>query len=847
MTLVIGSSLPIRIGSPQQRTAFALKQALNSRGDKSTHLTVDLWGTEWSSRALMMAGDKLVVPAESPARSFWRFPRTSSLNGGEGLGPDDEVLDARTRKKIIAFIQHHQPRDILLTEVAFLADLAPALSRLGADVHVMADETARWSAATANYAGDSDASRWHAGLAAKLRRADDLHAVLYGHSEFGDELRGRLDPWIGFERDSIIFSKTNSLVIPATGYARLDHALIEMARELIQLLASGSQPAADVVLIGFDGRHAEIEGAVSYPGWERLHTVVGAARYLFVPYLTPALANLVQNALEVGTQALTSTRYASLYRMADDWAGLIHGPMTGLVPLLAHVVTFEAPSEEMAGQIAQSAYGRRKRPNPGDVQGSTTAAASPPNIPVVETRLSPIWKRPTILYTGATGLLLLNISLNSAARIEEVRILNAAGRELMRLIPPNNRKTAVVNVEGGVVAALSEIGDFIKVELHDAVGFVSSDTIPVSEFKHIACGVAMAHAESPLLRGTVWLSEDVLDRQWSMEVRGSRYRLPIKGMIKMPEVRSVAIPFAIPLPPGGHLASVELLCADPASPYPKPEAPAQSAFRVATNAVRHSSRAYPELAALKGRHVGKRGWIIGNGPSVRLDDLERIPKGDVVFCFNRFYLSYGDCSLREDYVVSADTLMIRDFGQEMIDISTGLPLFCTSPAGTTHLSGKFVELIPGGHSVPLFSLDPLEYVNIGGSSVYVALQTAHYMGIRDIVLYGLDYSFTFNLRRDPRFPFPVSFEDGNHFIKSYRGAKPWCPPTWRDIAAGFLNARIAFEASGGRIVNATRGGKLETFPRVDFDQVCSAGLTRRGIKADSYPDKEFARQRRATA
>ena len=80
------------------------------------------------------------------------------------------------------------------------------------------------------------------------------------------------------------------------------------------------------------------------------------------------------------------------------------------------------------------------------------------------------------------------------------------------------------------------------------------------------------------------------------------------------------------------------------------------------------------------------------------------------------------------------------------------------------------------------------------------------------------------LRRDPRFPFPVSYEEGNHFIQSYRGAKPWCPPTWRDISAGFLNARTAFEVTGGRVVNATRGGKLETFPRVDFDRLVAGAV-----------------------
>jgi hypothetical protein len=99
---------------------------------------------------------------------------------------------------------------------------------------------------------------------------------------------------------------------------------------------------------------------------------------------------------------------------------------------------------------------------------------------------------------------------------------------------------------------------------------------------------------------------------------------------------------------------------------------------------------------------------------------------------------------------------------------------------------------------------------------------AWHMGIRDLLLYGIDYSFTSKPRRDPRFPFPVSTDDSNHFIKGYRSSKPWCPPTWRDISDAFLNARIAVEIHGGRIRNATRGGKLETFVRVETDEVLAS-------------------------
>jgi hypothetical protein len=156
----------------------------------------------------------------------------------------------------------------------------------------------------------------------------------------------------------------------------------------------------------------------------------------------------------------------------------------------------------------------------------------------------------------------------------------------------------------------------------------------------------------------------------------------------------------------------------------------------------------------------------------------------------------------------------------MIDISTGLALFCHENVG--HLSGLFVEVRHFDNYLPIFSYDPAEFVSVGGSSAFVAMQLAHYMGIREIFLYGMDFTFTMNIVRDPRYPFPVSFDDNNHFIKGYRDSRPWCPPNWRDICSGFFNARLVLEASGGRILNATRGGKLEIFERIAFEEAVDA-------------------------
>ena len=58
----------------------------------------------------------------------------------------------------------------------------------------------------------------------------------------------------------------------------------------------------------------------------------------------------------------------------------------------------------------------------------------------------------------------------------------------------------------------------------------------------------------------------------------------------------------------------------------------------------------------------------------------------------------------------------------------------------------------------------------------------------------------------------------NHFHSDYR--KPgehWRQPNLEYQEKSFLSARNYFETHGGRIFNATRGGCLECFPRIDLD------------------------------
>ena len=77
-----------------------------------------------------------------------------------------------------------------------------------------------------------------------------------------------------------------------------------------------------------------------------------------------------------------------------------------------------------------------------------------------------------------------------------------------------------------------------------------------------------------------------------------------------------------------------------------------------------------ELSKLKDIHRGRQAFLIGNGPSVRIEDLEKF-KDQLTFCFNRFYLAYDRMDFRPTYTLAADPQFIQDFSSEFLAFSEG--------------------------------------------------------------------------------------------------------------------------------------------------------------------------------
>jgi hypothetical protein len=220
------------------------------------------------------------------------------------------------------------------------------------------------------------------------------------------------------------------------------------------------------------------------------------------------------------------------------------------------------------------------------------------------------------------------------------------------------------------------------------------------------------------------------------------------------------------------------------------------------------------LHDIKDLHKGKLAYLIGNGPSVNLTELEHLKPG-VTFCFNRFYLAYPNTNFRPDYLVLSDRQTIDDFGQEAVT-SAESEVFVVSKK-KPKFRGEFGWIFH--NSANLFEKSLYHGVTPGGGSIVVALQLAVHMGIREFVLYGVDHHYPVVQRTENTDIFYSAIGEGNHFIDNYRSGKPWCPPQVDLIESSLIRCSNYINSlQGGRIINATNGGKLELFPRHSINE-----------------------------
>ena len=228
---------------------------------------------------------------------------------------------------------------------------------------------------------------------------------------------------------------------------------------------------------------------------------------------------------------------------------------------------------------------------------------------------------------------------------------------------------------------------------------------------------------------------------------------------------------------------------------------------------------YKKILELKGKHYGKRCFIVATGPSVKMEDLEQI-KNEITISMNSIVNVLNDTSYRPTYY------MVQDYGtlKKIYQNIKKLPSQTIKLVGVSNLNThEYKSIIENDQDMGLYRLNTAKIIKNGNHVIaktnvhfswdcwkeimdgytvtYSAIQLAVWMGIREIYLLGCDCNYSQKINHIGEYigeNHEYSDKTVDRMIRSY------------ECACNHLKEKV-------KIYNATRGGQLEIFPRVDLD------------------------------
>lgn len=225
-----------------------------------------------------------------------------------------------------------------------------------------------------------------------------------------------------------------------------------------------------------------------------------------------------------------------------------------------------------------------------------------------------------------------------------------------------------------------------------------------------------------------------------------------------------------------------------------------------------------KIKILKNIHKGKRCFIIGTGPSLQIKDLEDL-KNEYTFAPNRIFELFDKTDWRPTFYMCQDHKLIKTFKDR---IKTIKAQYCFLPITyKKEFEGRHYRFFvlkehlyyPGDAQ---FSKDVSQYLGQGYTVTYGAIQLAIYMGFSEIYLLGVDHNY--NLIRDAKGrPVKKSLDKVNYTAGMAELMQDL--PRIEESTIAYETAEKVSRKLGAHIYNATRGGKLEAFSRIDFDSI----------------------------
>ena len=232
-----------------------------------------------------------------------------------------------------------------------------------------------------------------------------------------------------------------------------------------------------------------------------------------------------------------------------------------------------------------------------------------------------------------------------------------------------------------------------------------------------------------------------------------------------------------------------------------------------------------QIASFKNLHVGQRCFIVANGPSLRPEDLDLLhERGEITFGMNRIYKLFDQTAWRPTYYVCEDELIAQSQQTQINEIEAKAKFIPIELKWWHHVSIENACYFHLNYNerdrYPLsFSTDIAHQLDCRGTVTFSCMQLAAYMGFSEIYLLGVDHNYQKTIDLNGNVVVDPNAKD--YFCEGYDAdIKDVVVHDMGNNTRAYMDAKKYCDATGcTTIYNATRGGKLEVFKRVNFDEL----------------------------
>lgn len=226
-----------------------------------------------------------------------------------------------------------------------------------------------------------------------------------------------------------------------------------------------------------------------------------------------------------------------------------------------------------------------------------------------------------------------------------------------------------------------------------------------------------------------------------------------------------------------------------------------------------------KLKSMKNMASRKSCFIIGNGPSLTTDDLELIKDQDC-FAANLIFRIFEKTNWRPKYFVIQDRYADTGNALDYMEVQyMFISEYYWRKRGMNNPHAVCIRARRNNLNKKIsFSEDISDYIINMPTITYTMIQLAVYLGYDNIYLLGMDHSYA--LTYDEKGNVVQDDTVDSHF---FTDKNP------KDVIANiegmnkaYIVARDYAKEHNVSIINVTRGGKLEWFPRMGLEEVLEA-------------------------